>query len=355
MTEAGLFVRRAVPGLQLQLRPVQQLQIQADGLLYLADKDELVRRVRARALAGAHLHGGEGHQRLVGQRGRAEGRAAQGHGAAHQRMPGRHVRRAQAERTRLRLAADVLLDFLEQFFVGVALVAADVHDERAAVGDDVVLRAGADHRHAHLHRAQQGRDALEAVVAEPGDVFQYLIDGVVALVAGGVAGAAGGGDVQHHQPLLGDGGLHLRRLAHEGEADGRQLGQDALDALAAGHFFFARSQVDEIVALRRAAQREERLQQADHAGARVVAAQAVELAVGFELGREGVFAPALHGLHGVDVRVEQQRGPLQVEAGAEAPDVVALAARLHALLLDVLLQAVGGTLLVAADGGNAYQ
>lgn len=97
------------------------------------------------------------------------------------------------------------------------------------------------------------------------------------------------------------------------------------------------------------------MQEADHAGTRVVAAQTVELAVGFEAGGEGVFAPALHGLHGIDVRIEQQRGPLQVETGAEAPDVVAFAAGLHALLFDVLLQAVGGTGFVAADGWNTDQ
>ena len=107
--------------------------------------------------------------------------------------------------------------------------------------------------------------------------------------------------------------------------------------------------------MRRAAQGEEHLQQTDHAGACVVAAQAVELAVRFELGCIGGLAPALYGLHGVDVRVEQQGGSFQVEARSQAPHVVALAARLHALQLDVLLQAVGCPLLVAADGGDTYQ
>ena len=104
-----------------------------------------------------------------------------------------------------------------------------------------------------------------------------------------------------------------------------------------------------------AAQREESLQQAYYAGTCVVAAQPVELAVWFELGRIGILAPTLYGLYGIDVRIEQQGGTLQVEPGSETPYIVAFSAGLHALQFDVLLQAVGCLFLVAADGGDADQ
>ena len=257
--------------------------------------------MRAGTLAGSHLHGGEGHQCLVGQGGRAEGGASQGDGSAHHRVFRRHVRGAEAGGTGLRLAGDVAADFLQQFRVAVALVAADVYHEGAAVGDDVVLRAGVYHRDTHLDRTQQGRHLGEAVAAEPGDVVQYLIDGIVALVAGGVPGASGGGHVEHHQSLFGNGGLHLGRFAHQGEADGRQFGQHAFDAPLARHLLLARGKEQQVVCLPGATQREEHLQQAHHACSRVVAAQPVELSVALQRGGEGLFPPSVHGFHGVDV------------------------------------------------------
>ncbi len=154
---------------------------------------------------------------------------------------------------------DVAGDFVEQCLIGVTLVAADVHHERTAVGDDVVLGAGIDHGYAHLDRTQQGRYLLEAVVAKPGDVVQHLVDGVVAFFAGSVSRAACGSDVEHHQTLFGNGGLHFGRFAHEGKRQGRQFGKHAFDASGAGNFFLARSQVDQVVVLACAAQLEEHL------------------------------------------------------------------------------------------------
>ena len=66
--------------------PVKHLEVGADGILYLSKFDKLVGRVAAAALAGTHLHGGEGHQGLVAQGGAAEWLLAQGHGLAHQRV-----------------------------------------------------------------------------------------------------------------------------------------------------------------------------------------------------------------------------------------------------------------------------
>ena len=144
-------------------------------------------------------------------------------------------------------------------------------------------------------------------------------------------GTARSSDVQHHQAFLGNGGLHLSGLAHQGKGNGRQLGQNALETVLAGDFFLARSQEQKVIGLRRAAQLQKDLQQADHAGPRVVTAQPVEFAVGFQAGRERVAPPAADGFHGVDVRIEQQGGFLQVECRPHAPDVVALAAGVHPL------------------------
>ena len=124
------------------------------------------------------------------------------------------------------------------------------------------------------------------------------------------------------------------------------------------YFFFARGQVYQVVVLVASAQLHECLQQADHAGPGIVAAQPVKPPLAVQHGGERQFAPSVHGLHGVYVRVEQQGRLVQVECRAEAPHVVAFPPGGHALHFDVLLQAVGRTRFVAAyrwDGDELLQ
>ena len=96
-----------------------------------------------------------------------------------------------------------------------------------------MLRAGLDDRDRHLDRSQQVALLRELIRTEPVDILDRLVDGVDALIAGGVSRLAGGDAIEHHQSLLGDRRTHAGRFAHHGEADRRQLGQDALDAVLA--------------------------------------------------------------------------------------------------------------------------
>lgn len=140
-----------------------------------------------------------------------------------------------------------LLEVVEDFLVGVALVAAYVDGEGAAVGDDVVLCACVDDGGGGLDGTEEGGDEGKGVVAEPVDVVEGVVDGVVAGVAGGVAAGAVGGGVDYHEAFFGLGWLHGGGLADEGYVYLGELGYDAFDALAAADFFFGAGEVDEVV------------------------------------------------------------------------------------------------------------
>ena len=285
--------------------------------------DELIRGMGTGRVARSDLDGGEAHERLVAERGRAERHLAQHERPPDERMLRVEPRGVEAEAPGLDLAAHLRLDQLEQPLVAVELVGPDVDRKLAAVGDDVVLRAGVDHRDGHFHPAQKVAVVRELVGAEPVDVLDRLVDGVDALVAGGVSRLSGGDAIEHHQPLLGDRRKHPRRLADDGEMDGRQLGQDALEAVFPGDLLFARGEEEEVVGLRLGGQDPEGLIERDHAGAGVVAAQAVETVVVGLLRQEGVSLPSGDRLHGVDMRVQEEGRLGEVESRRDEPEVVA--------------------------------
>lgn len=85
-----------------------------------------------------------------------------------------------------------------------------------------MLRAGVDYRNLHGSGAEKGTYSVKLVVAYPLHVVHGPVDGVNPLVAGRVPALAVSHQVEHHEPLLGYGRLHARRLAHDGHADGRQ-------------------------------------------------------------------------------------------------------------------------------------
>ena len=93
------------------------------------------------------------------------------------------MRRTEAERTGHRLAVDVVADLFKQLLVAVAFVTADIDRKTAFVGYHVVLCASLYDRNTHLYRTKQGRNLRKTIVAEPGNIVQYLVDGVVALLS----------------------------------------------------------------------------------------------------------------------------------------------------------------------------
>ena len=279
-----------------------------DGLRNLAEQDELVGTMAARRLAGTQLQRGEGHQRLVAQRGRPEGRHAHLHTTLHQGVVGGDAGRRQAEGARRELAPlHVLPQEVEEVLVFVKFVGAHVDDEAALVGDDVVLRAAVEDGHRHLGGAEQRTLLAETVVAQPHEVVQGLVDGVDTFVAGGMAALAVRHAVDDHESLLGHGGLHARGLAHDGHVNLRQLGQGQRKAASTADLLLAGGEVDQVVRRGRTPERAVGGQQAHQSAAAVVAAQAVE-GVALDGGAEGVARPCADGLHRVDVGVEQQGG-----------------------------------------------
>ena len=210
---------------KLYRKSVEETHVGLDSGSNFLNFNVFVGRMRARRLAGADLERGEGHDGLVGGGRRSEDLQAERQATLHHRVLHIYVRAADARGAFLDLAGDGLLDEGEQLGIGVHSVRTDVHDEGAGVRHDVVLRTGLDHRHGHLDGSQIRRHLRETVVPEPVDVLQGLVDGVYALLAGGVAALAAGGAVQHHQALLGNGHLHSRRLSYDAEGDSMNVGQ----------------------------------------------------------------------------------------------------------------------------------
>ena len=214
---------------------------------------------------------------------------------------------------RLALALEVLADEMIYLLVVVKLIGADIHQHRAGVGDDIVLGSGVHYGERHLGRSQELAHFLKLVIPDPSHVVECLVDGVHALVSGGMTALAMGDHVQYHQSLLCHGWLHARRLTHNRYINMRQERKGTADAILARHFLLGRGEVDEIVGLRLRGEQAEHLEQGAQATAAVVAAQAIEdffLLLGFPLlylypRMEGISLPRIHGLHGVDMGVEQ--------------------------------------------------
>ncbi len=118
-------------------------------------------------------------------------------------------------------------DRFDCLLVGVGVGRAQIDDEAARVGHDVVLGAGRDLRDGDADRTQQLRYALEAEVAEPGDVVECDVERIYPLAAGRMAAPAVGFAVEDDQPPLACCGLHARRLADQRHVDRSQCGSRA--------------------------------------------------------------------------------------------------------------------------------
>ena len=157
------------------------------------------------------------------------------------------MRRGQTEGAGLELALHVFLQEGKQIFVLIVLIGAYVDDEMTLIGDDIVLSTTVHNRHCHLGRTEQHTFLLEAIVAQPDEVVQSLIDGIHALVAGCMSAFAIGCAVYHHQSFLGNGRLHARRLTHDGHIYLGQFGQCHPEAAFSADLFLAGSQVHQVI------------------------------------------------------------------------------------------------------------
>lgn len=224
----------------------EQSDVGLDGLPDFADADVFVGRVGACGVAGAELEGREGHERLVAEGRRPEGLHAHVYALADEGMANVDVRGAEPEGARLHLAAGVLADDVIDLLVRVEFVGAHVYHHVTLIGYYVVLCAGIDDRHLHLRGTEEVADALEPVAAEPAKVVEDFVDGVDALVAGGMSRLAVSRHVEHHESFLCYGGLHARRFAHDGNVYRRQFRQCLYDAVGSRHLFFGGSEEDKV-------------------------------------------------------------------------------------------------------------
>ena len=326
----------------------EQFAIFLHGIADFGEKDVFVGGVGAGGGAGTIFKGGKGHQRLIAQRGRAEGSAAEGNGAPNQGVGQFDAGGTEAGGARFDVAANLPADEFEQFLVGIAFVGAHIDDEAAGVGHDVVLRACLNLGDAHLHRSEQVGLTGEELGAEPMDVGQCFVNGIDAFIAGGMSCFAVGSAVQDHQSFLCHGGLHLGGLSDDGDIHLRQAGQGFLDAILAGHFLFGGGKENEIPRQVFAAQGEKRVQKTDEPAAAVVAAESEE-SVALHDGRERVALPARHGFHGVNMGVEQDGFFVGREAGLFAPHVVTDALGRRTFLFQIVFQKIGTVVFFATE------
>lgn len=326
----------------------EQFAIFLHGIADFREADKLIGGVGAGRRARTIFKGREGHQRLVAQRGRAEGRAAESHGALHQGMSQFDAGGTEAGGARFNVAAHLPSDEFKQFLVGIALIGAHVHHEATGIRHDVVLRARLNLGDTHLHRSEQVGLKGEEVGAEPVYVGQCFVDGIDAFIAGSMSRFAVGGAVQDHQSFLCHGGLHLGGLADDGDIHLRQAGQGFLDAILAGHFLFGGGKENEIPRQFFTAQGEEDVEETDESAAAVVAAESEE-SVAFLRRGERVALPARHGFHGVNVGVEQDGSFVGREAGLFAPHVVTDALGRRTFLFQIVFQKIGTVVFFATE------
>ena len=329
--------------------------IQIDSLADFAQTDEFVRTVRPCAVAYAQLQRRDVEQGLVRCRGRSVGRAAQRQSGPDDRVSRRDARRLEPGRAGRDLASDVAADFVQHLLVRVAVRHSDVDREPALGRHDIVLRSGRNDRDGHLDRPEQFRHLRETVTPEPLDVLHGLVDRVVAFLARRVARTSARRAVDDHQSPFGDGQLHLRGLADDGEVERTQLGQHAFQPVAAAVLFLGRDRHAQVVFhLFPVVEVPEGRQQRYDARSGVVAAKPVEpVALDGRIVR--VARVTAVGPHRVVVRVEQDRRLRGVVMPVECPDVVFLPMRLDAAVGEKSRQPLGRARFLAARRRNADQ
>ncbi len=240
---------------------------------------------------------------------------------------------------------------LDGLFVRVGLRRADVDREAAGVGDDVVLRARRDDGRGDVDRAEQRRDPFEAEAAEPLDVLDGRVEGVLALVAGGVAAAAAGRAVEHHEPPFAERRIERGGFAHDRHVDAAERRQQRADAVLARDLLLGREGQQQVEGERSILQREEDRREGDERGTRIVRAEAVE-ALSLDRRSVGVARVARRGAYRVVVRVEQQRRPRGVVARAARRDIVVQPLGPHAVFGQKGAEQVGRRPLLARGRGG---
>ena len=159
-----------------------------------------------------------------------------------------------------------------------------------------------------------------------------------------------GYDIEHHESFLGNGRLHTGRFTDDGNFHGREQRQDTRDAVFSRNFFFGRGQINDIVGLFLGSEPRKHLQERHQTSATVVAAQSVEH-IAILLRTIGIARPGSHGLHRVEMGIEEQGGTVLVEVGIECPHVVGFATGLESEVADGLLHDVGSLFFATAYGG----
>ena len=234
----------------------------------------------------------------------------------------------------------------DRLLVGVGVGRAQIDDEAARVGHDVVLGAGRDLRDGDADRSQQFGYAVEAEAAEPRDVVECDIERIYALVARRMAAFAAGFAVEDHQSPLADGGLHARRFADERHVDRSQLRKQGAHAVFAHALLLGRKGQQEVEGQRLFAEGQERPGERHDRSSGVVAAQTVQT-VAFDGRGERVARIGGRRAHRVVVRVQQEGGARRVEVCGAGEDVVVQPFGRRAALLKKGEQQVGRAAFVA--------
>ena len=210
-----------------------------------------------------------------------------------------------------------------------------------------MLGSGIHHGERHLGRTQEFAYLLEFVITNPAHVIQCLVDCIYPFVSCRMATLAMSNNIQHHQSLFGYGRIHACRFSHNGKIDVWKQGQGTCDAILSRNLFFGGSQINQVVALRLLRQHSENLKKRAQSATAVVATQTIKHAI-FYIWRKRITAPRSHGLHGVDMGIEQQGRTALIVVRVDNPEVVCLALRFETIAADGLLHDVGSIFFVAA-------
>ena len=294
------------------------------------------------------------HQSLVAQSWRSEWLLAHTDKPFNQGVLHIYRRRVQTERPCLALALCIFVDKLVYLLVGVQLVGAHIHHNIAHIGHHIVLRSGVYHRCVHHCCAEMRAYALKAIVANPYQVVQSLVQSIDALAPCGVSTLAVRRKVEHHKSLLSHSRLHAGRFSNDSHVDMWQQRYGTAYAVLARHFLLCRCQVYDVIACTSLlVEVSECLQQRHQSASAVVRAESVQ-SVAVKLRLEGVACPRRHWSHRVYVCVEQKGRLVAVVVLAHRPHVVGFAVSVELQPMHLLLHNVCCSLLVAACRGGGY-
>ena len=273
--------------------------------------------VGAGGVARTQFDGVAGQLHPVGGGRRGEGLQAEGGDGGAQRRIGGRCRRPVQQVAGHQSAGTDGLQLIADFHGGIQFVRPDVHDEAAAVGNDIVRQAGFDLRDIQADWPHLRRDPRETVAAQPGDVVEGQIQGVDPVAAGGVAALADGFPVEHQQAAFTGGGPHPGRFTDDGPVGAREpvgrpgrLAERSVrsvqpaQAVGTGGFLFADQQQEQVERQRPSGEMPQDGQHGHEAAAVVVRAQPPDdgrIGAGI-IGTAGVAGGRRHGVHVGDQR-----------------------------------------------------